>query len=190
MFVWRYALRQWNKDKFQTLILILGFALFCAFSITLLATTPSLLSDRQPWMSSQSRYVTIGLESHDGSFRAIDKQNLDKYVQSPAIDKLMMIASRTLDLTDQNGQVLKRVTAIYLDDTFITKFSWQLPKVYQKLNGNNLLISHDFWESIGRPSIDGLVLKVTLTGVSYPVVGVLPSKFKLFQGLNTDIIMT
>lgn len=190
MFVWRYALRQWNKDKFQTLILILGFALFCAFSMTLIATTPSLLSDRQPWMSSQSRYVTIGLESHDGSFRATDKQNLDKYVQSPAIDKLMKIASRTLDLTDQNGRVLKRAPTIYLDDTFITKFSGQLPKVYQKLNGNNLLISHDYWESIGRPPIDGLVLKVTLTGVSYPVAGVLPSKFKLFQGLNTDIIMT
>lgn len=190
MFTLRYTLRQWSKNKFQTLILIIGLALFCTFTINLIASAPSLFSERQAWMSDKNDYVTIGLESHNGDFNKIDKRNLEQYQKSPAIKELMMITSLvTMGLQNGNGEVIRDAATIYLPDDFTSKFQSDLPPVFGELTDNGVIISYDYWKAMGQDPISELVIKMTLTGSSYQVIGVMPKGFKLFQGLETDIVM-
>lgn len=142
MFTLRYTLRQWSKNKFQTLILIIGLALFCTFTINLIASAPSLFSERQAWMSDKNDYVTIGLESHNGDFNKIDKRNLEQYQKSPAIKELMMITSLvTMGLQNGNGEVIRDAATIYLPDDFTSKFQSDLPPVFGELTDNGVIIS-------------------------------------------------
>lgn len=190
MFTLRYTLRQWSKSKFQTLILIIGLALFCAFTINLIASAPSLFSDRQVWMPNESDYVTIGLESHSGDFNKIDKRNLERYQKSPAIKELMMITSLvSMGLKNGNGEVIEDAATTFIPDNFIGKFQSDLPPVFSELTDNGVIISYDYWREMGKTPISELVIRMTLTDASYQVIGVMPRGFKLFQGLETDIVI-
>lgn len=191
MFALRYGLRQWNKNKLQTGILLSGLTLFCIFTINLIATAPALFSDRQSWMSSEGNYVTIGLMSHDEKFNMIDKKKLERYRQSPALEELMMITLRTaMGMEDREGNSLSEASLSYLPENFITNFSAQLPEVFGNLDDAGVLISYDYWQEMGEKNIEDILFRFPLTNSSLPAVGILPEGFELFQGVKTDIVMT
>ncbi|NQZ03126.1 FtsX-like permease family protein [Idiomarina sp.] len=191
LFNLRYTLRQWQKRKFQTLTLILCLSLFCAFTANLIATAPALFSDRQPWMSGSTPYITIGLESHSGKFNPIDKTNLDRFTQSPAIGELMTLTNRTLrGLKDQSGVAIDDAGAVYLPPSFIDRFADELPPVMKKLSDTRVILSYPYWQSLGAKPIEELAINASLTGAQLPVAGVLPKGFRLFQGIVSDIVLT
>lgn len=192
MFTVRYGLRQWKKNKLQTLVLVAGLALFTAFAINLLATAPKLFADREPWMSDKGRFATIGLESHSGHFNPIDKRKLERYRNSPAVEKFMPVAGRTdLTMQDSKGNALTGAKLTYLSQEFINFFKPQLPAVVEDLNEAGAVISHQYWQKkFEQRPIEEISLHFPLNDTRLPVIGVLPKGFELFYGRKLDVLLT
>ena len=190
-FLIKYTLRQWRLHLMQSAVLITGFSLCCAFLIGLIATAPTLFADREPWMPDEPNLVTLGLETQTQTFKPMTSEQLALFEHSPAIEKLMHISTGVHHvMVSPEGERFDSPRLLFVSRNFIDTFADHLPTSFTKLQGSEMIISHEFWadENSSR-AIDDLVMSFPDTGVSYPVVGVLPKDFSLFSGRQFDAIM-
>jgi ABC-type antimicrobial peptide transport system permease subunit len=190
-FMIKYTLRQWRLHLMQSAVLLTGFSLCCAFLIGLIATAPTLFADREPWMPTEPNLVTIGLETQTGAFKPMTPEQLALFETSPAISNLMHISTGVQHvMANPEGERFDSPQFLFVSRNFIDTFAEQLPPAFAKLQGSEMIISHDFWVSENSSrAIDELVMNFPETDVSYPVEGVLPDNFSLFAGREFDVIM-